>query len=86
LVVGLTVAPERLIQIRRNRLTGLKETRDTSYVDQEAVRDETIRARRMFEKQGWPVIDVTRRSVEETAAAVINHLSLSRGQRPGFTP
>ena len=86
LVVGLTVAPERLIQIRRNRLTGLKETRDTSYVDEMAVRDETIRARRMFEKQGWPVIDVTRRSVEETAAAVINHLSLARGNRPGFQP
>jgi regulator of PEP synthase PpsR (kinase-PPPase family) len=86
LVVGLTVAPERLIQIRRNRLTGLKETRDTSYVDEMAVRDETIRARRMFEKHGWPVIDVTRRSVEETAAAVINHLSVARGQRPGFVP
>lgn len=86
LVVGLTVAPERLIQIRKNRLTGLKETRETAYIDSDAVRDETIRARRMFEKHGWPVIDVSRRSVEETAAAVINHLSLARGQRPGFTP
>jgi regulator of PEP synthase PpsR (kinase-PPPase family) len=55
-------------------------------VEETAVRDETIRARRMFEKHGWPVIDVSRRSVEETAAAVINHLSLARGQRPGFTP
>ena len=75
LVVGLLVSPERLIQIRRNRLLSLHETRDSSYVDQEGVREEIIRARRMFEREGWPVIDVTRRSVEETAAAVINLLN-----------
>ncbi len=75
LVVGLLVSPERLIQIRRNRLLSLHETRDSTYVDQEAVREEIIRARRMFEREGWPVIDVTRRSVEETAAAVINLLN-----------
>jgi hypothetical protein len=86
LVVGLTVAPDRLIQIRRNRLTGLNEVRDTSYVEADAVREETIRARRLFEKHGWPVIDVTRRSVEETAAAVINQLSLRRAHRPGYAP
>ncbi len=86
LVVGLTVAPERLIQIRRNRLTGLKETRDTLYVDNDAVREETVKARRMFERQGWPVIDVSRRSVEETAAAVMNLLSQARSGHPGFVP
>lgn len=86
LVVGLTVAPERLIQIRKNRLTGLKETRDTTYVDNDAVREETVKARRMFEKHGWPVIDVTRRSVEETAAAVMNLLSQARTGHPGFVP
>jgi hypothetical protein len=86
LIVGLTVSPDRLIQIRRNRLMGLNEHRDTTYVDEDAVRDETIRARRLFEKQGWPVIDVTRRSVEETAAAVINQLSLKRAQTVGFVP
>jgi regulator of PEP synthase PpsR (kinase-PPPase family) len=75
LIVGLTVSPDRLIQIRRNRLLSLNEARASDYVESEAVRDETIRARRMFEKHGWPVIDVTRRSVEETAAAVINLLS-----------
>ena len=75
LIVGLLVSPERLIQIRRNRLLSMHETRDSTYVDQEAVRDEIIRARRMFEREGWPVIDVTRRSVEETAAAVINLLN-----------
>ena len=80
LVVGLTVSPDRLIQIRRNRLLSLNEGRESAYIETEAVRDETVRARRLFEKQGWPVIDVTRRSVEETAAAVINILSAARGQ------
>ncbi len=74
LVVGLTVSPDRLVQIRRNRLIGLREGRDTDYVETDAVREETVRARRLFERQGWPVIDVTRRSVEETAAAVLNLL------------
>jgi regulator of PEP synthase PpsR (kinase-PPPase family) len=82
LVVGLLVSPERLIQIRRNRLLSLHETRDSSYVDQEAVREEITRARRMFEREGWPVIDVTRRSVEETAAAVINLLNARKVATP----
>lgn len=85
LIVGLTLSPDRLVQIRRNRLTGLNETRETSYVDDDKVREEIIQARRMFEKHGWPVIDVSRRSVEETAAAVINHLSQKRGLSLGFT-
>jgi len=80
LVVGLTVSPDRLVQIRRNRLEGLNADRASSYVDQDAVRDETIKARRAFERRGWPVIDVTRRSVEETAAAVVNLLQERRGR------
>jgi hypothetical protein len=79
-VVGLTVSPDRLIQLRRNRLRALNETRDSSYVDSDAVRAETIAARRIFERHGWPVIDVTRRSVEETAAAVLNIITGGRGQ------
>ncbi len=79
-VVGLTVSPDRLVDIRRNRLKSLNEQRESSYVDADAVRHEIIQARRLFERQGWPVIDVTRRSVEETAAAVINILSAGRGQ------
>ena len=78
LVVGLTISPDRLIQIRRNRLLSLKESRDTAYTDIEAVRDEVVQARRLYERQGWPVIDVTRRSVEETAAAVLNLLQSTR--------
>jgi regulator of PEP synthase PpsR (kinase-PPPase family) len=80
LIVGLMTSPERLIQIRRNRLLSLKENRESDYIDTDAVRQEIIGARRLFERQGWPIIDVTRRSVEETAAAIINLLSGGRGQ------
>ena len=72
LVVGLTTAPERLVQVRRNRLLSLNQAPDTAYVDGEQVTREVQYARRMFADNGWPVIDVTRRSIEETAAAVIN--------------
>ncbi|MGY6550747.1 MAG: pyruvate, water dikinase regulatory protein [Erythrobacter sp.] len=71
LVVGLTTAPERLVQIRRNRLLSLNETEETAYVDSERVKEELHYARRMFADNGWPVIDVTRRSIEESAAAII---------------
>ncbi len=71
LVVGLTTAPERLVQIRRNRLLSLNEGTATSYVDNDTVKDELQFARRMFADNGWPVIDVTRRSIEESAAAII---------------
>jgi regulator of PEP synthase PpsR (kinase-PPPase family) len=74
-VVGLTLSPDRLVQIRRNRLRSLNESRESNYVDNDSVRAEVVAARRLFERLGWPVIDVTRRSVEETAAAVINILS-----------
>jgi regulator of PEP synthase PpsR (kinase-PPPase family) len=79
-IVGLTVNPDRLVQIRRNRLRSLKDDRETDYVDTDAVRSEIVAARRLFERQGWPMIDVTRRSVEETAAAVINIISGGHGQ------
>ncbi len=84
LVVGLTTSPDRLIQIRRNRLLSLNQAPETDYVDQDRVEKELKFARRMFADNGWPVIDVTRRSIEETAAAVINLVNerqsgLSRG-------
>jgi regulator of PEP synthase PpsR (kinase-PPPase family) len=81
IVVGLTVAPDRLISIRRNRLLNLNEHRESTYIETDSVRDEIIRARRMFERHGWPVIDVTRRSIEETAAQVVNLLNAARAQR-----
>jgi regulator of PEP synthase PpsR (kinase-PPPase family) len=71
MVVGLVISPERLIQIRKTRLNELNENKQTSYVDAEAVEAEVREARRLFSKNNWPVIDVTRRSVEETAANII---------------
>jgi regulator of PEP synthase PpsR (kinase-PPPase family) len=78
LVVGLTTSPDRLIQIRRNRLLSLNQTSETAYTDQEAVARELAAARRIFADREWPVIDVTRRSIEETAAAIINLLGERR--------
>ena len=72
LVVGLTTSVDRLVQVRRNRLLSLNQAPETDYVDQDAVTREVAFARRMFADHGWPVIDVTRRSIEETAAAIIN--------------
>jgi regulator of PEP synthase PpsR (kinase-PPPase family) len=72
MIVGLTVSPERLVQIRRNRLLSLNQAPETSYVDLEKVQEELAFARRMFADNGWPVIDMTRRSIEEAAAAIIN--------------
>ncbi len=71
LVVGLTASPDRLVQIRRNRLQYLHQDEDTDYVDIQMVKEEVINARRLFDAKGWPRIDVTRRSIEETAAAII---------------
>ena len=85
LVIGLTVSPDRLVQIRKNRLDGLNAQRASAYIDHDAVRDETVKARRAFERRGWPVIDVTRRSIEETAAAIINLVSERRSRRVGAT-
>ena len=79
LVVGLVTNPERLVQIRRNRLLALNQAPDTDYVDQEAVTREVAYARRMFADNDWPVIDMTRRSIEEAAAAIIN----LHGERKG---
>jgi [pyruvate, water dikinase]-phosphate phosphotransferase / [pyruvate, water dikinase] kinase len=83
LVVGLTTSPDRLIQIRRNRLLSLNQAATTAYVDEERVAKELSYARRIFSDNGWPVIDVTRRSIEETAAAIIN-LATERRERLGL--
>lgn len=74
LIVGLWVSPERLVQIRRNRLVTMGVQQETDYVDPETVRGEVMTTRRMYDRYGWPSIDVTRRSIEETAAAILNLL------------
>ncbi len=79
LVVGLTASPQRLSQIRRTRLTNLAADQDAStYSDEDEVRSEITAAKRYFVKNGWPVIDVTRRSVEETAAKILTLMSARR--------
>lgn len=90
LIVGLTTAPERLIQVRRNRLLTMNQQAETSYVDTDRVKNELLYARRMFADNGWPVIDVTRRSIEETASAIITLLkdrdTNSAGSQDGTRP
>ncbi|HEY2890470.1 MAG TPA: pyruvate, water dikinase regulatory protein [Dongiaceae bacterium] len=78
LVVGLTKDPGQLIQIRRNRLRLLAQDEQTDYVDPESVREEVAQARRLCAEHHWPVLDVTRRSIEETAAAIIQLLGEHR--------
>ncbi len=79
LVVGLTIGADRLVHVRRNRLVAMKETRAGNYTDEETVRAEIMNAQKLFEREGWPVIDVSRRSIEETAAAILNLLAERRG-------
>ena len=90
MIVGLTTAAERLIQVRRNRLISLNMTPETAYVDADRVGRELQFARRLFADNGWPVIDVSRRSIEETAAAVINlyneRLATGELNNPGSKP
>ena len=70
-VVGLNTEPERLVDIRKNRMNSLKETENKSYTDIEKIKKEIQEAKKTFQKYGWPTIDVTRKSVEETAASII---------------
>ena len=70
-VVGLSTEPERLVDLRKNRMNSLKETENKSYTDLNIIRKEVNEAKNAFKKYMWPTIDVTRKSVEETAASVI---------------
>ena len=70
-VVGLSTEPERLADLRKNRMNSLRETENTKYTDLENIKKEVLDAKRTFQKYKWPLIDVTRKSVEETAASVI---------------
>ena len=70
-VVGLTTEPERLVDIRKNRMSTLKETENTNYTNIKKIEKEISEGKKTFNKYKWPTIDVTRKSVEETAAAII---------------
>lgn len=78
LVVGLLASPERIVQIRQNRLLSLRAEEDTSYVDRSAVAEEIALSRRLCARHNWPMIDVTRRSIEETAAAIVDLYGVHR--------
>jgi [pyruvate, water dikinase]-phosphate phosphotransferase / [pyruvate, water dikinase] kinase len=79
LVVGLFASPERIVQIRQNRLLGLNVQReDDQYIDRQAVAEEVAFSRRLCTKHNWPLIDVTRRSIEEAASAIIALLTERR--------
>lgn len=80
LLVGLTTATDRLVMIRRNRLLSLGQTPDTDYVDAERIEAEVAFARRLLADHDVTIIDVSRRSIEETAAAIIN-LHQARAER-----
>ena len=70
-IVGLSTEPERLADIRKNRMNSLKETQNKSYTDLSKIKKEVEDAKNTFKKYKWPIIDVTRKSVEETAASII---------------
>ena len=70
-VIGLTTEPERLLDIRKNRITNLKETESTDYTNLDKIKEEVEEAKKTFKKYKWPTIDITRKSVEETAASII---------------
>jgi regulator of PEP synthase PpsR (kinase-PPPase family) len=70
-VVGLNTEPERLVDLRKNRMNSLKETENRKYTNIESIKKEIMDAKKTFQKYRWPSIDVTRKSVEETAASII---------------
>jgi len=70
-VIGLNTEPERLVDIRKNRMNSLRETENKNYTDIENIRKEILDAKKTFKKYNWPSVDVTRKSVEETAASII---------------
>lgn len=78
LIIGLVASPDRIVEIRTNRLKGLSVTGRSNYTDQTSVRDEIRDAKRLFSSRGFPVIDVSRRSIEETAAQIINLYKMHR--------
>jgi [pyruvate, water dikinase]-phosphate phosphotransferase / [pyruvate, water dikinase] kinase len=79
LIIGLKISVERLIQIRRQRLKSINEDTETDYTDEDRVKEEVAWANRLYARNDWDVIDVSRRSVEETAASILNKLARRGG-------
>ena len=77
-VIGLTAEPERLVEIRKNRLNSLKENQSINYVNIEKIQKEVLQSKKTFQKYRWPTIDVSRKSVEETAASIIKIYEINK--------
>lgn len=89
LYIGLTAAHDRLVQIRRNRLRADKEAKglfeENTYLDEQGIKDEIRDARRLFSDHGWPVIDVTKRSIEETSAEIMTLLQTYKEEQNDYS-
>jgi regulator of PEP synthase PpsR (kinase-PPPase family) len=83
MVIGLTIDPEHLMEIRKHRLLSLNQSEMTEYTDTEKIIDECREARKIFSRNGWPVIDITSRSIEETSATIIK-LYIKRQKKLGY--
>ena len=79
-VVGLVADPERLADIRRNRVAIMKEKNIKDYTDLEFIKNEVDKSKKLFKKHNWPIIDVTRKSVEETAASILKIFEINKNK------
>ncbi len=79
-IIGLVADPERLADIRRNRVAIMKENNLKEYTDLNFIKDEVARSKQLFKKNNWPIIDVTRKSVEETAASILKILEIQKNK------
>ena len=79
-IIGLVTDPERLADVRRNRVTMMKETNIKEYTDLKIIKEEIDRSKKLFKKYGWPTIDVTRKSVEESAASILKIFEIQKNK------
>ena len=79
-IIGLVTDPERLADVRRNRVTMMKETNIKEYTDLKIIKEEIDRSKKLFKKYGWPTIDVTRKSVEESAASILKIFEIQKSK------
>ncbi len=79
-VVGLVTDPERLADVRRNRVTIMKETNIKDYTDLNSIKEEINKSKQLFKKYNWPMIDVTRKSVEESAASILKIYEIQKNK------
>ena len=79
-IIGLVTDPERLADVRRNRVTIMKENNIKEYTDINVIKEEIITSRKLFKKYNWPIIDVTRKSVEESAASILKIFEIQKSR------